>query len=135
MKSLIHRKPLRQAVLALLLFAPAVPGFAGAVLPQAAGTQAGTPGISQLPPMAPSVLKQTDPPSAVPPLPGPLPTAVGRQGAAPIVRQAPPAAGGSVASGAAATPRRAAALPPGPLTSTPMGIAVTPGEVRVSGLG
>lgn len=81
---------------------------------------------SKLPATAVTALKQGDPINAVPPLPAPLPAAVAEQQPAPIERQQAP-------SGTA--PRRVNLLPPGPLSSTPMGIAVTPGEVRISGLG
>ncbi len=97
------------------------------------GTPAAAQSTSQLPPMAPSVLRQTDPVSAVPPMPSPLPASVGQQTVgAPVV---PPTSAANGVPAARPARQRTAALPPGPLTSTPMGVAVTPGEVRISGLG
>lgn len=108
------------------LLALALPAAATLPTPQSAGA-----GVSQLPPTAPSVLRQTAPTNAIPPLPAPLPQSLAGT-AAPADRWRAPSPGS--ASTEPPSPR-AAKLPPGPLTSTPMSVAVTPGEVRVSGLG
>lgn len=92
----------------------------------AAPATAAAQGTSQLPPTAPSVLRQTEPTNTVPPLPAPLPASVSQREVAPVPREASTKA------------PHTAVLPPGPLTSVPqssMGVAVTPGEVRISGLG
>ncbi len=97
---------------------------------------------STLPPTAPSVLKPSSPSNAIPPLPAPLPASVANRGIGtpgqPIPSKATPASsapGTLPAVAGSASSRRNELLPPGPLSATPMGIAVTPGEVRVSGLG
>ena len=88
---------------------------------------------SALPPTAPTTLKAGGPANAIPPLPAPLPPSVGNAGltsaaSAPTVPV--PAASKRVKTSGTATN-----LPPGPLTSAPIGITTTPNEIRISGLG
>lgn len=86
-------------------------------------TVAQAPAPSTLPATPTTVLRQSEPTNAIPPLPAPLPPALIKDPAAP--------SSGSEAS----KPPAVSALPPGPLSTRPLGVAVTPGEVRISGLG
>ena len=118
-------------------------------------------GTSALPPMAPTVLKPGAQTNAIPPLPGPLPKALANAGLSRAGADASSATGNLAPSGSSepansglltsemragsspsSTGARSAAgagsvtnLPPGPLTSSPLGISTGPNDIHISGIG
>lgn len=111
-------------------------------------TQEGTsatqtnPNPSSLPPMVPTTLRPSPMTNAIPPLPGPLPRSAARPEQPSSLRpdnqgsQARPDTPGTEGRSAQLPgPQRVANLPPGPLTSVPIGINATPNGVSISGLG
>ncbi len=114
--------------------APAPAAASPAIVPAAKAPPAQA--SPDLPPMAPTALRPGEPTNAFPPLPGPLPASVTNRRLAPAaIGNAPIGATAATAGPPATTQKRRSALPPGPLTGTPLGIAAPPGELRVSGLG
>ncbi len=115
----------------------AVPGNAVNV-PVAAAPAAAAQSLPNLPPMEPTTLRPGGQNNAIPPFPSPLPPLVGARGTATAPRLGTTAgqAAGTLPPGPlSGTPVRNAPLPNASLANAPMGIAVTPGEMRVSGLG
>ncbi len=141
---------LRSATATLLFMAALAPAAApAAALGQTANPAVPAGQASTLPPLAPTTMQPGILTNAVPPLPSPLPRALGNVGQA----SPSPTTPGNLAGRAAVGPLNAAStgtapapaeaarasgavhLPPGPLTSAPIGITASPNEIRISGLG
>ena len=131
-----------------------VPGAGTAVAAPGTTSAPAVQSLPNLPPMEPTSLKPGGQSNAIPPFPSPLPASVGTRGTAATASPARPGttagggagtlAPGPTAGGGAGTlapgplsnkPVRNAPLPNASLANSPFGIAVTPGEMRVSGLG